>query len=405
MKICIVCPRLCHGGAERVAVSLANGFVGRGHEVSFFTDLFEEQTYVLESKVNIQSLVAVSAPKYKKWWSAIWILRKYIKKNRPDVLIGIMSVCSIVAYLSSFGLGIPVIATDHDAYEKPYPVKVSLFERFYKFYFCRLFKQVTVLAKADIICLNKRGKNVLVMPNPLAIDPIETIQVRKNIVLAAGRVDNWFCKGFDVLIRAWARVVSGSESLVSSGGWKLVIAGVWRNPETRTYLDGIAKECGVLDKIEYTGFVEDMPKLYAESSIFVLSSRYEGFGLVLIEAMSQGCACIACDYKGRQREIISPTQGEGVALVSSSKFQGSNSKPEKRSQELETRNSKVEACENGILCETDNVEALAEGIQKMITDDEYREGVRANAIERSKYYSIENTMDRWEDLFSQIVKN
>ena len=254
------------------------------------------------------------------------------------------------------------------------------------------------MAKADIICLNKRGKNVLVMPNPLAINPIETIQVRKNIVLAAGRVDNWFCKGFDVLIRAWARVVSGSESLVSSGGWKLVIAGVWRNPETRTYLDGIAKECGVLDKIEYTGFVEDMPKLYAASSIFVLSSRYEGFGLVLIEAMSQGCACIACDYKGRQREIISPTQEEGVALVSSSKFQDSNSKPE-------TRNYKVEACENGILCETDNVEELAEGIQKMITDDEYREGVRANAIERSKYYSIENTMDRWEDLLSQIVKN
>ena len=39
MKICIVCPRLCHGGAERVAVSLANGFVGRGHEVFFFADL------------------------------------------------------------------------------------------------------------------------------------------------------------------------------------------------------------------------------------------------------------------------------------------------------------------------------------------------------------------------------
>lgn len=46
MKICIVCPRLCHGGAERVAVSLANGFVGRGHEVIFFADLYEEQTSV-----------------------------------------------------------------------------------------------------------------------------------------------------------------------------------------------------------------------------------------------------------------------------------------------------------------------------------------------------------------------
>ncbi len=396
MKIIIVCPRLCHGGAERVAVSLANGFVGRGHEVFFFTDLFEEQTYVLDPKVNIHRLVTVSAPKYKKWLSAIWILRKYIKKDRPDVLIGIMSVCSIVAYLSSLGLGIPVIATDHDPYEKPYPVKVSLFERFYKFYFCRLFKKVTVLTRADIICLNKMGKNVLVMPNPLAIEPIETIQVRKNIVLAAGRVDNWFCKGFDVLIRAWGQVngqLKIDNGKLSSNGepWKLVIAGVWRNPETRTYLDGIAEECGVLDRIEYTGFVEDMQKLYAESSIFVLSSRYEGFGLVLIEAMSQGCACIACDYKGRQREIMNPTptlpEGEGENLTPT----------------LPRREGAFEACETGILCEPDDVEALAEAMKKMIEDDEYRESVRAKAIERSNYYSIENTMDRWEALLKQVT--
>ena len=426
-----MCPRLCHGGAERVAVSLANGFVGRGHEVFFFTDLFEEQTYVLDPKVNIHRLVTVSAPKYKKWLSAIWILRKYIKKDRPDVLIGIMSVCSIVAYLSSLGLGIPVIATDHDPYEKPYPVKVSLFERFYKFYFCRLFKKVTVLTRADIICLNKMGKNVLVMPNPLAIEPIETIQVRKNIVLAAGRVDNWFCKGFDVLIRAWGQVngqLKIDNGKLSSNGepWKLVIAGVWRNPETRTYLDGIAEECGVLDKIEYTGFVEDMQKLYAESSIFVLSSRYEGFGLVLIEAMSQGCACIACDYKGRQREILAPNEGE--CLDSSLKFQDSsvdgqkesedtyvsNSKisqkqetaegPQTRNLKPETRNLPVELCETGILCEPGNVEALAEAMTKMITDDEYRESVRKNAIERSKYYSIEKTISRWEVLLKQVVK-
>ena len=416
MKICIVCPRLCHGGAERVAVSLANGFVGRGHEVTFFTDLFEEQTYVLDSKVNIQGLVAVSAPKYKKWWSAIWILRKYIKKDRPDVLIGIMPLCSIVVKLASVGMGIPVIATEHNSYERPISVPMPLLIKLYKFFLSKMFTCVTVLTEADKKVIGNQLKNVVVMPNPLALTLVDIIPVKRKTLLAAGRVDNWHVKGFDLLIQAWARVVSGSESLVSNGGWKLVIAGIWRTPETRTYLDGIAKECGVLDKIEYTGFVEDMQKLYAESSIFVLSSRYEGFGLVLIEAMSQGCACIACDYKGRQREIISPTPTssfsdglrkrpvaerpcrEGEPSIVNPSLGTRNSKPE-------TRNYKFEACENGILCEPDNVESLAAGMQKMITDDEYREGVRANAIERSKYYSIENTMDRWEDLLSQIVKN
>jgi glycosyltransferase involved in cell wall biosynthesis len=148
-------------------------------------------------------------------------------------------------------------------------------------------------------------------------------------------------------------------------------------------LDGIAKEYGVLDKIEYTGFVENMQKLYAESSIFVLSSRYEAFGLVLIEAMSQGCACVACDYKGRQREIMCP-EGQGSMF------------------NVQSSNNKVELCETGILCEPDNVEALAEAMKKMIVDDEYRESVRAKAIGRSKYYSIENTMDRWEKLLTSV---
>ena len=97
-------------------------------------------------------------------------------------------------------------------------------------------------------------------------------------------------------------------------------------------------------------------------------------------------------------EIVCP-EGQG------SKFnvQGSNSKPETRNQELETRNYKFEACENGILCEPDDVESLAAGIRKMMEDDEYRESVRAKAIERSKYYSIENTIDRWEKLLDKVV--
>ena len=111
----------------------------------------------------------------------------------------------------------------------------------------------------------------------------------------------------------------------------------------------------------------DFLKLYQKASIFVLSSRYEGFGLVLIEAMSQGCACIACDYKGRQREII---QNDS----------------------------------QGLCCEPDDVDALAEAMRKMMTDDQYRESVRKNAVERSKYYSLENTIQRWEKLLDKVVK-
>ena len=406
MKICIVCPRLCHGGAERVAVSLANGFVARGHEVIFFADLYEEQTFALDDSIQVQNLVPQTKNKFKKWMEAVRLLRKQLKKDNPDVIIGIMSLCSLIAKLASIGMRIPVIATEHNAFERPEEVKLSFLERFYKFYFCKFYSCLTVLAESDKKLISNKLKNVAVMPNPLPLESASSNPSKQRVVLACGRIDNWYCKGFDVLIRAFGKLVQGLKSKVQDEGWKLVIAGVWRNPETRTYLDSIAKECGVLDKIEYTGFVEDMQKLYAESSIFVLSSRYEGFGLVLIEAMSQGCACIACDYKGRQREIMTP-QGQSSKLPPSlsraPRLRDSTASVDDLRFKVQGSNNKVELCETGILCEPDDVEALAEAMKKMIVDDEYRESVRAKAIERSKYYSIENTMDRWEALLKQVI--
>lgn len=390
MKILIVCPRLCHGGAERVAVTLANGFIRRGHQVFFLSDLFEEQTYQLDEAVLLQSLVDTPHPKWKKWISAVKNIRKLIRKNRPDAIIGIMQLCSVVARFATIGTGVPVIATEHYSYERPDSAPLSKMDKWYKFYVSKIFKRITVLTDADKKVIGNRLKNVVVMPNPLAIEPFKTIKQRGSIIMAAGRLDNWYVKGFDVLIRAWGKTVNSEELIVNRDGWKLQMAGVWRNPKTRKYLDGIAEKCGVLDKIEYLGFVEDMQKLYAESSIFVLSSRYEGFGLVLIEAMSQGCACIACDYKGRQKEILCPDGDvpSEKCQVKSEKIIGSN----------------IEICENGILCEPDSVDALAEAMKTMIMEDEYRESIRQNAIERSKYYSIEHTMDRWESLLNNIIK-
>ena len=366
MKILIVCPRICHGGAERVAVTLANGLVAKGHYVTFITDLFEEQTYMLNDSVKMCNLVSVPKPKLWKWISAVWGVRKIIKQERPDAIIGIMSLCSVISRIAAVGLRITIIATEHNAFERPKSSPMSLWDRIYKFHISKAFKYMTVLTEADRKALGEKRTNVLVMPNPLAISPIETVPEKKRIVLAAGRVDQWYVKGFDVLIKAWAEVVHNTQFPIHNEGWKLQIAGAWRDPKNKEYLDGIAQECGVSDSIEYLGFVNDMKSLYQDASIFVLSSRYEGFGLVLIEAMSQGCACVACDYKGRQREIIQDDS-------------------------------------QGLYCEPDDVEALANSIKRIIDDEEYRKDVQKNSIERAKAYSIDQTIQRWEKLLNQII--
>lgn len=399
MKIYLIIPSLGGGGAERVGVILANGFVKRGHEVVVFSNLLHSKDYLLDNSISIVDIAKEGERRIGKWWHAIRVVRKKVRGNPPDVFIGIMGVFSLVAYLACIGLHVPVIATMHNSFERPSYVPISKTEWILKFVVNKVFRKVTLLTNADALFIGKRLKNTVVMPNPLALETIDTIAHRNNFILAVGRINDWYYKGFDVLILAWARVVSSFKFLVSTDGWKLQIAGTG-SEENLNYLKQLCKENVVEDSVEFLGFRKDVEKLYQDASIFVLSSRYEAFGLVLIEAMSQGCACIACDYKGRQREIISPTPAlpsrEGESSIESQSLGTRNLKHE-------TRNRKFEACETGILCEPDNEEALAEAMAKMIMDVDYRECVRKNAIERSKYYSIENTMDRWESLLSQVV--
>ena len=395
MKILIVCPRLCHGGAERVAVELANGFAIKGIEVLFLTDLFEEISYSLSTDVKLLGFAKRRKGKVGKWLSAIFNARGIAKEFSPDVIIGIMSTCSFVGRVATFGLGIPVIATEHDSFERPMSAPMSRWERFTKFILNRLYRQITVLTEADYRVIGKRLSNVTVMPNPLALSPIDTIPQKQRVILAAGRVDVWHYKGFDVLMRSLASSVilenmnrkpASLAELMRRGGWKLQIAGVWREESSKDYLLGIAREHGVDDLVDFLGFVDDMKSLYQRSSVFVLSSRYEGFGLVLIEAMSQGCAPVACDYKGRQREIINPS-----------------SVLPRKEEEQSAAVSEFCVCDNGILCEPDNADQLAAAIARMISDDKYRMSVQQNAISRSRYYSIENTIDRWEQLLNKIL--
>ena len=361
MKIFIVCARLCHGGAERVAATLANGLEKKGHEVTLLTNLFEEQSYEIANGVNVVNLVSQNHNRFSKWLGAIRIIRQQIKAERPDVIIGIMQLCSFVSKMAAMGTGIPVIMTEHDSFERPLSAPLSKVDYFKKFWLNRIYKVVTVLTEADKQVIGGRLKHVVVMPNPLALEPLQQVPSKKHILLAVGRVDNWHYKGFDVLVKAWGKALQMQPEC----DWLLEIAGVWRDEKSYNFLMNLARKSGCADRVSFLGFRKDMISLYQEASIFVLSSRYEGFGLVLIEAMSQGCAPIACDYKGRQKEIL-----------------GSE--------------------ENGITCEPDDVDGLARAICLVVKNDDLRHQMQKHALERSRYYSVEDSVKRWESLIAQV---
>lgn len=338
MNILIVCPILTDGGAERVCVSWANGLSARGHNVSILTRPNAKITYLPDDSVKV-----INLPKRKNPFlrcipvlSATLGLRKLIKQNHYDVIVEVVYYLyfpiRFATWLSS--PRIPIVFTSHSALERPRNITFPFKIRFVNFFTNKLYDYITVLTKRDAEILKSKGfKNVSVLHNPLFLEP-EAInpEDKKKIVLGVGRVHKWFCKGFDLLILAWNRVYPQFQD------WKLRIVGN-ASESSLKYLESLVAYKNSVEFVPYTPTIE---KEYREASVFCLSSRYEGWGLVVAEAMSRGCAVIACDNNGRQAEIVN----DGVS---------------------------------GLLCAPQNVDELSDKLKELLSDDNLRRKLQMNA--------------------------
>lgn len=368
-KIVILVYRLTGGGAERVASLWATGFAERGYDVTVITTTGEKENLTYNLSPLVKHLV-IEAPIpnriikgilnrigiWKLYFS--YKLKRVLHEIKPDVCIGILGDYALQAYKCTRDLNCKIINTEHNAYDRPEFVKSRPDIMKMKFHTNKIFDSVTVLTEADTKVSGVPKENMTVLPNPLTFEPVKDIPHKEKIILSTGRLDVWKVKGFDNLIRAWGRIAKQYPE------WKLMIAGTG-SVKSKEYLVRLTQEEQVKDSVLFIGFCNNIIDYYKKASIFVLSSRYEGFGMALTEAMSQGCACIACDFNGRQREII---QNDS----------------------------------QGIICSNDNYLELSDAIKRMIEDEQYREKCRINAIERSKYYSLDKTIDRWERIFQSL---
>ena len=372
MKILIHVHRLSGGGAERVALSWAEGLASIGNEVTLLTDTqFGKTSYRPSPKVklmkkkkyhgNRSSLYGRLRGAVADRYEAFMQFYKLFKRKEIDAVINVLYLNSkeiLLARLLS-GSKIPLIETDHNAYERPKHSRFSIKQWTDKFILNRLANCVTVLTHRDKEILTRRGINhVEQLDNPLFLQPVEYVPVKKPIVLAVGRLDAYHCKGFDILIKAWCKISGRFPE------WKLRIVGSG-SANTKKWLKSLTTDSN--DSIEIIDFTTEIESLYREASIFVLSSRYEGWGLVLVEAMSQGCAAIACDYKGRQTEIVE----DGV---------------------------------NGLICPPEDIETLAKKIELLISDKALREQFQQAAPSSVKKFDEIKVARRLEKLITSTLE-
>lgn len=196
--------------------------------------------------------------------------------------------------------------------------------------------------------------NKMVIPNPLTKYPDVHSSQNSKTVISVGRYDP--VKGFDMLIDAWA-IVSKTHP-----DWRLKIVG----PGERTpYVEQVKR----LELEQYVSCMGASNRIYdemAEASFYVLSSRSEGFGLVLVEAMAVGLPCVAFSCSPGPRSIVSHRH-------------------------------------NGILVEKDNVQKMAEAICYMIENNMMREEYAAQAQIDAANYRVEIIMQKWISLFETVM--
>lgn len=355
MRLLFYISGLSGGGAERVMVILCNELVQRGYEIYLATNTKRFFAYKLDEKINILSLYPKNyekLPKISQTFKLYYSMRFIARKVKPDIIISfIHNVCLAVA-----GLSIPVIQSEHTTFAR----KVSCKFDFERLYINKLADKVTVLTQYDYDLIGKRLLKKIVMPNPLTFSPLSSVPDKDKTVLAVGRLNMWKLKGFDTLIKIWSLIANRYCD------WNLEIAGAGTEEDLKCLKD-LTSKCGVTDSVRFLGFRSDVDKLMQRSSIFILTSKYEGFGMVLLEAMSQGCACVSFDCKAGPREIITHNR-------------------------------------DGLLVTDQDEKEMAKAISLLIEDKDLRMRLSTEALQKVKRYKSESIINRWECLFAEILK-
>jgi glycosyltransferase involved in cell wall biosynthesis len=204
--------------------------------------------------------------------------------------------------------------------------------------------------------MNGTAPPIWLLPNTVrAIEPPRADLSAKRI-FAAGRYTPQ--KGYDFLIHAWAPVARKHPD------WELKICG---NGQSKSRLQARIDQEGIGDQTTLAGPTDDVPGEMARASIYALSSRFEGFPLVLVEAMSKGMACVAFDCPTGPADIVDDHR-------------------------------------NGLLVPAKDVEGLTAALMEMIEDEELRRRCGDAALETAAHYTMAAIGPKWDEMLQALLQ-
>lgn len=347
------------GGLERV-LSIKASFLAEHYDyqvtILSLNDNHLNPFYNFSEKIEMVSINVNGNPlQYIKCYRQG--IKKVVKKINPNII----SVCDdgLKAYFvpKIIPKSIPVIYERHvskniEMRDDFGIIKKTLVKTKWKLmeYLASSFSKYVVLTegnKEEWLSL----KNIEVIPNPLSFYPEKSSSLDSKTVICVGKIS--YQKGQDLLVKSWEKVWETHPD------WKLALYGYANEGFLNT-------EELVLKNIYYYPPDKQIMEKYLNSSIYVMSSRFEGFGMVLIEAMACGVPCVSfdCNY------------GPGDIIIND---------------------------EDGFLVEKENIKELTNKIIMLIENEELRKNMGRNAKINVRRFTPESVMMRWDRLFTQLL--
>lgn len=355
MKILLVSPSLRMGGSERV-VSLLSQELSKNHQI--LLAIFNSREIAFPYNAEIIDLACPakhgSLGKINNFIKRIKRLYHLIKIQKPDLIISFMESANFPTSIASLLAG-TLSKTEISVHSNP-----KFFSKAQKLFIRIIYplsRRVIVVSQgiAHVLESYHIPQNKIVhIPNPISVEQISLLSKQEpailsslpsNFILGVGRLH--VSKGFDQVIRAFSKVSKQNLHLVVLG-----------SGEEKENLLQLVHKLEIVERVHFVESVENPFPFFRKALCFILSSKYEGFPLVLLEALACGCPIISYDCEYGPGELIQ----DGF---------------------------------NGILVKNGDVEGLTKSIERVLGDQSLRNKLITNGNKIIYQYDIQSIAKRY----------